>query len=196
MRRIPLFPLPLVLYPGAVQPLHIFEPRYRRMVARCLEFDRQFGLIFHDPDVAGPFMSEPGRVGCVAEIERMQLLEDGRSLILTRGRDRFLIHDGVESNTPYYEGLVDAYDDLAVEARALREKREESLALFRRVLRSLPQPPDPIPEFDPSEEVAFRLASTIDTAPSWHQEILELRDERERLLRVDRIFRVALEAAE
>ncbi len=196
MRRIPLFPLPLVLYPGAVQPLHIFEPRYRRMVARCIEYDRQFGLVFHDPDLIGPFLSEPGRVGCVAEIETMQLLDDGRSLILTRGRDRFSIHDGVESDVPYYEGLVGPYHDVAVDADALRRRREKSLALFHRVLRSLPQPPDPFPEFDPAEEVAFRLASTIDTMPSWHQEILELRDERERLNRVDRIFRVALESAE
>ena len=64
------------------------------------------------------------------------------------------------------------------------------------MLRSLPEPPDNLPEFDPEDEVAVRLASTIDTEPIWHQGSLELRDERERLERVDHIFRVALESQE
>ena len=42
-RELPIFPLPLVLFPGVVQPLHIFEPRYRAMLKDCLEGDRRFG---------------------------------------------------------------------------------------------------------------------------------------------------------
>ena len=110
--RLPLFPLPVVLFPTAAMPLHVFEPRYRRMVARCLEYDRRFGLVYHDADEQGPFLTEPGRVGCVAEIESFQPLPDGRSLLLARGVERFRIDDGIESEEPYYEALVSPYADL------------------------------------------------------------------------------------
>ena len=86
---LPLFPLSLVLFPGTVVPLHIFEPRYRQMVTDILEGDRRFGLLYHDPDEHGPFMNEPGRVGTVAVIRRYQPLPDGRSMIMVRGLDRF-----------------------------------------------------------------------------------------------------------
>ena len=93
-----LFPLPgVVLFPHAVLPLHIFEPRYRQMVAHCVEGNEQFGLIYHDPDRHGPFSTENGGVGCVARILKYQPLPDGRSLILCRGLDRFRIEDGIES---------------------------------------------------------------------------------------------------
>lgn len=111
MRRLPLFPLPVVLFPGAVMPLHIFEPRYRQMVARCLEYDRRFGLLFHDADRMGPFERTTGRVGTVAEIGEFRILPDGRSLLLARGVERFRIVDGIESGTPYAEALVEPMDD-------------------------------------------------------------------------------------
>ena len=67
-RRLPLFVLPTVLFPGGRIPLHVFEVRYRQMVARCLEYDRRFSLLFHREDLHGPLHVEAGRVGCVAEI--------------------------------------------------------------------------------------------------------------------------------
>ena len=85
MEVLPLFPLPVVLFPGAPMPLHIFEARYRRMVGRCLEFDKRFGLLHHDSDEDGPFLNEAGQVGTVAVIEEFQPLSDGRSLVLVRG---------------------------------------------------------------------------------------------------------------
>jgi len=111
MRRLPLFPLPVVLFPGAVTPLHIFEPRYRQMVARCIEYDRRFGLLYHDPDRLGPFERTPGRVGTVAEIGEFRILPDGRSLLLATGIERFRIVDGIESDTKYHEALVEPLVD-------------------------------------------------------------------------------------
>ncbi|TVP47096.1 MAG: hypothetical protein EA350_06025 [Gemmatimonadales bacterium] len=111
MRRLPLFPLPVVLFPGAVTPLHIFEPRYRQMVARCIEYDRRFGLLYHDPDRLGPFERTPGRVGTVAEIGEFRILPDGRSLLLASGIERFRIVDGIESDTKYHEALVETMTD-------------------------------------------------------------------------------------
>ncbi len=188
MRRLPLFPLTLVLYPGAVVPLHIFEPRYRRMVARCLEYDRRFGIIFHDPDRFGPFLLEEGRVGSVAKILHFKILPEGRSLIVVRGLERFTIRDGIESTEPYFEALVSAYEDAVDYDGSIIERRRRSVDLFRTVLSCSPRRPETIPEIDPAEEVSFRLAKAVVTDGVWQQNLLEMRDERKRLDRLDSVF--------
>ena len=89
--RLPLFPLPVVLLPDAAMSLHVFEQRYREMVSHVLKTNRLFGLIFHDWDEQGPFLAEEGRVGCLAEIQEDEELEDGRFLLIVRGAGRFAI---------------------------------------------------------------------------------------------------------
>lgn len=191
--RLPLFPLPVVLFPTAAMPLHVFEHRYRRMVARCLETDRRFGLIYHDADVRGPFLMEEGRVGCVAEIEDFQPLPDGRSLLVARGVERFQIEDGIESGEPFYEALVSPFRDVEdLDENALALQRRRSLALFESVVRTLAEPPERLPELDPSMELSFPLVRTIEVTPPWQQAFLELRAERHRLERLDAVFRAAL----
>ena len=63
---LPLFPLPLVLFPGAPLPLHIFEPRYRQMLSDCIARDSRFGIIYRPEDETD---LEAGRVGCVAQVD-------------------------------------------------------------------------------------------------------------------------------
>lgn len=83
LEDLPLFPLDVVLYPDEGLPLHVFEPRYKEMMARCLREDIPFGLI----------LSQEGgvaRVGCTARIERiLERYADGRIDLLARGADRF-----------------------------------------------------------------------------------------------------------
>ena len=83
MNLLPLFPLDLVLLPGAPLPLHIFEPRYREMISECLEQKKPFGIVrASDEGVAG--------IGCTAEIVSVtKKYDDGRMDILARGVDRF-----------------------------------------------------------------------------------------------------------
>jgi ATP-dependent Lon protease len=193
MRRLPLFPLPVVLFPRAVMPLHIFEPRYRQMVARCLEFDRRFGLVYHDPDRMGPFQMEAGRVGTVAEIGEFRPLPDGRSLLLAHGRERFRIEDGVESDTLYYEAVVSELPDAEPgDEEALFRSRQRSVDLFRTVLdRFGPSDPEggaPELRLDPAEEVSFRIASWIRLDPSWQDDLLAEPREEERLRRIDGVL--------
>jgi Lon protease-like protein len=199
MRRLPLFPLPIVLFPGGVTPLHIFEPRYRQMVARCLEFDRQFGLIYHDPDRFGPFERTPGRVGTVAEIGEFRILPDGRSLLLALGKERFRIVDGIESETPYHEALIETFHDppgsppgSAGEER-LMERRQDTLTLLATVIERQGSP-GVLSEsvLDPADEVSFRVASVIRTDPMWQQGLLSLETEVDRLDRIDDLLRGAL----
>ena len=188
MYRLALFPLPVVLLPEDRLPLHIFEPRYRRMVARCLEYDRRFGLVYHDPDRRGPFLSEEGRVGCVAEIERFEPLPDGRSVILTSGVERFTIRDGIESEEPFYEAVVEPYEDREADEDDLRSRRRRTLELFREAVASLAdgeegdEEPSGVPDLGTDAELSFPLAATLRIAPSWKQAFLE---------RLDAIFQAA-----
>ncbi len=196
MRRLPLFPLPVVLFPGALMPLHVFEPRYRQMMAHCLESDRRFGLVYHDPDRQGPFDLEPGRVGCVAEILQFQPLPDGRSLVLTEGVERFRIEDGIESEALYFEALVDDYPDLDGGRRGIVQRRRVSVELFHRVLLEVLNHPGPLPPVSTRGETAFQLAQAIRIDPAWQQELLETRGEARRLDRLDFLFRAILDGEE
>ena len=192
--RLPLFPLPVVLFPSAPMPLHIFEPRYRQMVHRCLEGDRRFGLIYHDADAGGPFLMEEVRVGCVAEIEDVQPLPDGRSLLVARGVERFAIDDGIESREPYYEGLVAPYEDVPEDPGRLEAQRRRTMTLFEAVVRSLADDPDTLPELEPSGEVSFPLVRSVQVEAGWQQAFLELRSEIHRLERLDAVFQAVLDA--
>jgi Lon protease-like protein len=80
---LPLFPLDLVLLPGVPLPLHIFEPRYKEMIAECLEQKKPFGIVrASEEGVAG--------IGCTAEIVSVtKKYDDGRMDILARGVNRF-----------------------------------------------------------------------------------------------------------
>ncbi|MDZ7778385.1 MAG: LON peptidase substrate-binding domain-containing protein [Gemmatimonadota bacterium] len=192
--RLPLFPLPVVLLPGAPLPLHIFEPRYREMLEDCLDSDRRFGLIYHDRDRRGPFLCEEGSIGCIAEIGEHRELSDGRALIVVTGVERFRIVDGIESDSQYFEGLVTPYGDTTeLPDELLASRRRESIELFHHVLDTLSERPDQLPELQPDRETSFLLAQTIGVDPSWHQRLLELRDEQARLTELDRVFRAALD---
>ena len=87
--RLPLFPLDLVLFPGAHLPLHIFEPRYRLLVRRCVEREQPFGVVLlRSGAEVGPG-AEPRAVGTSARIVAVNGLPDGRSVIVTQGQRRF-----------------------------------------------------------------------------------------------------------
>jgi Lon protease-like protein len=192
--RLPLFPLPMVLFPGAPTQLHIFEPRYRQMVAWCVEGDNRFGLIYHDPDRHGPFTIDPGQVGTVAEILKFQPLPDGRSLIYCRGVERFVIEDGVESDTAYYQAVVAPYEDEPGDADDIGARRKDSVALFFRVLREAVGHEEELPVVDPGREVAFRVAQAIKIDPAWQQRLLETNAESRRLDLLDDLLRAVLDA--
>ena len=84
---LPIFPLELVLLPGVPLPLHIFEPRYKEMIAECLEQKKPFGVVRASSDGVAD-------IGCTAEIMSVtKKYDDGRMDILTRGVERFeVIH--------------------------------------------------------------------------------------------------------
>lgn len=192
--RLPLFPLPVVLLPGAHMPLQIFEERYRDMLRDTLEGDGRFGMVYHDWDEEGPFVFEEGHVGCVAEIREHQRIEDGRSLIVIEGIERFRIIDAIESDSLYFEGLVGPYrDSTEMHGDELEARRLESMGLFHSVVASLSERPEALPDLSPEGDISFLLAQTIHIDPEWHQGLLELQDEAARLDRLDRVFLAVLD---
>lgn len=175
-------------------PLHIFEPRYRDMVARCMASDRRFGLIYHDADEQGPFLLEEGRVGTVAYIERHQPLDDGRSVILARGRERFEILRGLDQRELFYEAEIRTYPDRALPREdGIRWAREQTLALFMAVVERLEDPPEEVPALDVGCDLSFQLAPYVQIDGRWQQSFLELRDEAHRLERLDAVFQAAVD---
>lgn len=192
MRRLPLFPLPVVLLPGAMMPLHVFEPRYRQMVAHCVEADDRFGLVYHDPERAGPFRAD-GQIGCVAEILRFQPLPDGRSLLLVRGERRFRIEDGIESEALYHEALVEEVDDADEDAALVQRRAAHTVELFRQVLQRLGQAGGVLGPLEPAQPVSFQLAQRIRIDAAWEQALLERHGESARLEQLDELLRAILE---
>src|SRR6476469_8415765 len=86
-----LFPLPnLVFFPHVMQPLHIFEPRYRQMTADALEGDRLIALVLPKPGWESDYMGKPPLhdIACIGRIMADQQLDDGRYNLLLRGLAR------------------------------------------------------------------------------------------------------------
>ena len=101
---LPIFPLELVLFPGVPLPLHIFEPRYKEMIAECLELKRPFGIV----RASGEGVAE---VGCTAEIVQVtKRYDDGRMDILTRGVERFELLS-VNEDRSFLQGEVSVIED-------------------------------------------------------------------------------------
>lgn len=92
--ELPLFPLKnVVLFPGMVLPLHIFEPRYREMINHCIEESMPFGVVLiEEGDEVGE-ASLPHRIGTTAQIIRVERMNDGRMNITTLGMERFEIQE-------------------------------------------------------------------------------------------------------
>ena len=107
--ELPLFPLNVVLFPGTVRPLHIFESRYRQMIKDCLYQGTSFGVVLVRED--SEYLSEePYSVGTMAEIRNLNRLENGSYNLLAIGTQRFRILSQ-HRNKPYLSGLVEPFDD-------------------------------------------------------------------------------------
>jgi Lon protease-like protein len=179
--RLPIFPLSVVLFPGTPLPLHIFEPRYRRMVADCLAGDRRFGIT---PTGKDDRMPEPGTVGCIAEIRVNQELPDGRSNIIVFGGDRFVLTGPVADDAPYHVAMVQTFEDeVGTEppddsATRLRELFTGYYALLRQL--NDVEPEDPSLPDDPLA-LSFHVAAAIDCDPGVKQRLLVERSTSRRL---------------
>ncbi len=109
-RKLPLFPLNVVLFPGATTPLHIFEDRYKLMMQRCLDSDTLFGIVLikSGKEVGEP--AEPYTVGTIGSIAEYEQGNDGRLFMRVIGEQRFRI-GFITQLKPYIEAEVDILED-------------------------------------------------------------------------------------
>lgn len=183
-RRLRLFPLNTVLFPGAVLNLHVFEPRYRQMIADCLDEGVGFGvtLIAQGAEAGDPEV-RPHDIGSVAEIVDVQSLPFGRYYISTIGRERFRIVD-IVSRDPYLtveaelieeDFISDAeIDELLESVREIFSRYSEMLVEFSGQESTIELPGDP-------EGASFLIGDSLQIADSVKQRLLEVLDTKSRL---------------
>ena len=194
--RLPLFPLNNVLFPDALMPLHIFEPRYRELVTTCLTRSEPFGIVLIlEGEEVGP-SAIPHRVGTLAEIVAHAPLADGRSLITVKGGRRFEIADVVQDPAPYLVGEVRYLDDAADDAeRSLANTVAEAYADYVvGVVAATAGVRREVPVIDELQmgspcDVSFRIAAGLAVEDDERQMLLETASTRERLVREREILR-------
>ena len=173
---IPIFPLPnAVLFPNVFLPLHVFEPRYRTMVADALAGDRIIGMALlrlgYETDYEGrPPVYE---VGCAGLITHAQPLPDGRFDIVLRGLEKFRI-TGEDETRPYRIGRVDPLletipNEDVQPLRRQRQRLEAVLAAAIERVRAEPKFPPSVPD----EDLVNALAQYLDLDSVEHQALLE-----------------------
>jgi Lon protease-like protein len=180
VRDFPLFPLGIVALPHEVVPLHIFEERYRTMIAECLERGSEFGIVWIDDDGLRA-------VGCACEItEVVERLPDGRMNVLTRGTRPFRVierQDDLPYPAAHAEFLLDEEEEPDEEIAA------EARSAYGELVR---QATDREPDDDELAELgAYAMAATVDFGLDAKQGLLDLRSENARLRLVLRLFRAA-----
>jgi uncharacterized protein len=181
--RIPLFPLEVVLFPGMPLPLHIFEPRYRIMLARCINEKIEFGIIL----AAG---TELAKIGCTAEIvEKLKEYPDGRADILCEGRVLFRPIE-VLNEKEYLEAIA----DYLPEDILLQDSEQEAQLIERfQVCHALVfGQPWVVSSRDDELSLAFQMAARLPLELEVKQNLLEIREENARqaflLLRINELL--------
>ena len=197
IKQLPLFPLPLVLMPYELLPLHIFEPRYRQML-RDIELRRNlFGVTFFDQET--DFSEKPavGSIGCVAEIRQSQLMPDERSNILTSGLIRYRLLEYADVGTPYLSAEVDFFEDEKEDDKILQLIADEVFELFDRIAKAafklsgnrgrFPE----IPKAEP-EQLSFLVAAAFNLDNELKLQMLDLVSTSERLAKLRGILEQAV----
>ena len=192
---LPLFPLGTVLFPGALMPLHIFEPRYRLLIRRCSERHRPFGvvLIRNGSEVGGS--AEPYDVGTEAKIVAESLLPNGRSYIDTRGERRFAVESLIADAEPYLVGRVRYLDepdgDRATDHASVAR---EALGAYLLAVVAVTEDSrgervlaDELRDAPPSD-LAYRIAGSLAVDAPQQQALLELETASARLEEETRIL--------
>jgi Lon protease-like protein len=172
MSDLPLFELPVVLLPGELLPLHIFEERYKRMIGHCLDAEQPFGIVFGDEEGAR-------RIGCEARVTQvLERFDDGRMNVVVAGERPFRVLDRYEA-PDYPAGEVEEIeldsDEEGRDGAAAAAAREAFASLVERVSGERP-------DGDELEaESSYGIAARVELPAETKQLLLELRSEGERM---------------
>jgi len=156
-------------------PLHIFEPRYKEMIGRCLQEKIPFGMLLATTNSAA-------KIGCTAEIvQKIRDYADGRMDILTEGRSVFRLLEVFDEKS-YYEGLAEFVMD--EQAPLKPDKEEQLLAAFHQCHMLLFGQPWSDPRAADTGILSYRMAALLPMELPERQQLLETRSEGERRDRV------------
>ncbi len=184
-KRLPLFPLPdVVLFPGMTLPLHIFEERYKVMLADVMGTEARFGILLCQEYNPTTLEGSPFDVGTVAEVMECERLEEGRMNILVVGTERFRVTAYYPEEQPYLTGQVDYLPESPDENITVMLKTEtadlfqEALRLTHKVLKK-----DYTPLVLPEEvsALSFAIAENLRGSLVLKQKLLEIDSPKERL---------------
>lgn len=183
-RRLRLFPLNAVLFPGAVLNLHVFEPRYKQMINECLETGESFGvaLIAEGAEAGDPNVM-PHDIGSIAEIVDVQPLPFGRYFISTVGRERFRIQE-IVSRDPYLTVEAELIEEDFTEDQEIEELLPPLRALFDEYLEMLVEFSGQETSIElpgDAQSTSYLIGDTLQVAEAVKQRLLELNDTKQRL---------------
>ena len=185
LARLPLFPLPdATLFPGALMPLHVFEPRYRQMIRDVLASHMALGVarILPGPAVDSEGHPPIARIIGAGTIVEHEALADGRYNILLRGEARVSLVE-LPFVSPYRAAraeILDDGDDLPGDAE-LSALRAVARELFRVIRSRAPRVSLELPDELPPERAAALLAPVLVASPDARQALLEERSARRRV---------------
>lgn len=179
-----LFPLGIVLVPGEVVPLHIFEERYKLLVNERRD-EGEFGVVLAEDDGVR-------EIGCTATVaDVLEELEDGRMNILVQGHRRFRLLELMQPEDPeteYLRGIVEEVPDEAEEASGTL--RQHALEVYRRMLALMEVDAPREPGGD--EPLSYRIVAAVDFGTALKQEVLESTSEEERLATLTAVMETLL----
>ena len=199
--ELPVFPLPVVLFPGVPLPLHIFEPRYRQLLLDIRVTNNLFGVSYFDQTTATNSHPPVGHVGCVAEVTETQNFADGRSNILTLGVVRYRIESYIERGDPYLVAQLTYFEDNVEDEDALTGPTKEVAEAFTRIaqaVRTINDERTSLPDISDTEpqRLSFLVAAAMEIEAEVKQEMLEMRSTFERLERLRTMLSVAVKGYE
>ena len=172
---LPLFPLDVVLFPEMLLPLHMFEERYKEMIAECLQGDSPFGVLYSHQDTVET-------IGCTAEIKQvLKRYPDGRLDLVAVGRKRFQV-TFFDSEKAYLRGRVELLPDSVGDRGPSEELARRTVDLYTQASRLMGE--EDREELSPESSLqglAFKLASSLHLQNAIRQRILEARSEDQRL---------------
>jgi Lon protease-like protein len=166
---LPLFPLDLVLFPGAPLPLHIFEPRYKELIAECIAQKTTFGMIRAREHALA-------EVGCTAKIlDVSKTYEDGRLDISTEGGQRFAVKQ-LNQERSFLRGEVIFFDDEP--SQVSKSETDTVIQLHQQLFEVLGQHVEVEKTY---ASLSFQLANELPVDLDFKQSILEMKSEAERV---------------
>ncbi len=172
---LPIFPLPdVVLFPNVFLPLHIFEPRYRDMVADAIGADRMIGMVLLKPGWESDYEGRPPvyPIGCSGVITHVEHLSDGCFNIVLRGLERFRVLDE-DHDRRYRRAVVQPLGDERLTADDRADIRQQRARLEALLASDEPGGEPRIPSSMPDEELVNALAQYLDFEPLEKQALLE-----------------------